>query len=102
MALKYFRYGLLDEQPEDQFMWLWLALEIVAENLKEKVRVPIACSACGANVKCAHCGDEPMRIPMAKQAIEQLIATVVDEKSIAEVAKRQFAARNGLMHGQEP
>ena len=36
-ALKYFRYGLLDDQPEDQLMRLWLALEVVAENLNCKL-----------------------------------------------------------------
>ena len=34
-ALRYFRYGLIDEQPEDQFMRFWLALEII--------RLPLRC-----------------------------------------------------------
>jgi hypothetical protein len=99
-ALRYFRRGLLDDQPEDQFMWLWLALEVIAEDRKERVRVPITCSACGANVKCAHCGDEATRVPMAKQAIDQLIATIMDEEHATEVSRRQFIARNALMHGR--
>lgn len=98
-ALKYFRYGLLDEQPEDQHMRLWLALEIIAENLKEKESIPIVCPACESALKCDECGTEPTRVPMAKQAIEQLIFRFASEKGKA-VAKRQFETRNGLMHGR--
>lgn len=98
-ALKYFRYGLLDKQPEDQFMRLWLALEIIAENVKEKDRVPITCPACKAAMKCGSCGAEPTRVPFAKQAIESLIAQITGAAALA-VAKRQFIARNGLMHGR--
>lgn len=98
-ALKYFRYGLLDPQPEDQFMRLWLALEIIAENLKDKEKVPIVCPVCGEALTCAACGVEPMRVPMAKQAIEGLISRIAGEHA-KEVSKRQFKARNGLMHGR--
>lgn len=100
-ALKYFRYGLLDDQPEDQFMRLWLALEIIAENSKETDRVPIVCPACNAAMKCGACGNEPTRVPMAKQAIEQLISKITGVAA-PEVCKRQFTARNGLMHGRSP
>lgn len=98
-ALKYFRYGLLDSQPEDQFMRLWLSLEIIAENLKEKDRVPITCLACNAAMTCGACGDKPSRVPMARQAIEHLIAKITGQAASA-VSKRQFTARNGLMHGR--
>jgi len=98
-ALRYFRYGLLDNRPEDQFMWLWLSLEIVAENLKDKVRVPITCHECNGAMTCGACGAKQARIPMAKQAIENLIAKITGEAAPA-VAKRQFTARNGLMHGR--
>jgi hypothetical protein len=99
-ALKYFRYGLLDEAPEDQFMRFWLALEIIAENVKERERIPITCSGCGSAMTCATCGKEQTRFPMPKQAIEQLIEKVVGAKSAPVVSKRQFTARNGLMHGR--
>lgn len=99
MALRHFRYGLLDEVPEDQFMRLWLSLEIVAENLKDQAVIPIACPACGVALKCHQCGCEPTRVPMAKQAIDQLIVRIVTGHSV-EVSRRQFRARNGLMHGR--
>ncbi|MBF0355976.1 MAG: hypothetical protein HQL43_12135 [Alphaproteobacteria bacterium] len=98
-ALKYFRYGLVDPKQDDQFMRLWLALEIVAENTKENVPVPITCSSCGAPAKCHACGDEPTRIPMAKDAIQILIAKIFRENA-PEISKKLFIARNGLMHGR--
>lgn len=97
-ALKYFRYGLLDEQPEDQFLRLWLSLEIIAENAKDKEKVPLTCPVCNASMKCQLCGAEPTRTPMAKQAIISLISGIAGGRS-DEICKRQFSARNGLMHG---
>jgi len=99
VALRYFRYGLLDHTPEDQFMRLWLSLEIVAENLKDKTNAPITCPVCGVALKCHQCGCEPTRIPMAKQEIVHLITKIVGDRA-PEVSKRQFKARNGLMHGR--
>ena len=43
-ALRAFRRGLLEESPEDQFMSFWLALEVIAENVKSRKAVPIPCS----------------------------------------------------------
>ena len=99
IALRYFRYGLLDQQTEDQFMRFWLALEIIAENVKERDRVPIMCPACNTALKCGQCGVEPTRVPMAKQAIENLIVKVTGAAAPT-ISKRLFKARNGLMHGQ--
>jgi hypothetical protein len=98
-ALKYFRYGLVDEHPEDQFMRLWLALEIVAENSKGTSRVPISCPHCSASLKCHDCGAEPTRAPGAKRAIAALIDSMAGNLGSA-VSKRQFIVRNGLMHGR--
>lgn len=98
-ALKYFRYGLLETDTEDQFMRFWLSLEISAENTKSRDAVPISCPRCEGELNCKTCGAKPTRVPMAKQAIESLIAGIVGEEWRA-VAKRQFKARNGLMHGR--
>jgi hypothetical protein len=98
-ALKYFRLGLIDDQAEDQFMRLWLALEIIAENVKNKEAKPLACPKCNAPLKCSECDTVPSRVPMAKQAIEDLIAQIAGTQA-QEISKRQFKARNGLMHGR--
>jgi hypothetical protein len=98
-ALKYFRYGLLDPQPEDQFMRLWLSLEIVAENTKEKHKASIQCPVCGEALSCSQCGTNPERVPMAKQEIDRMIGTVAGDQA-PKVSKHLFIARNGLMHGR--
>lgn len=100
-ALKYFRYGLLDPQLEDQFMRFWLSLEIIAENVKERIRLPIACPVCNTPLRCATCETETTRTPWAKQAIEGLIAKIAGV-SAQDIIKRQFKTRNGLMHGRSP
>ncbi|MDH5423703.1 MAG: hypothetical protein OEY29_01765 [Gammaproteobacteria bacterium] len=97
-ALKYFRYGILDIQPEDQFMRFWLALEIIAENSKEAERIPIACPECKQAMSCSACDITPTRVPMAKQAIENIIKIITGDEW-KKISKRQFIARNGLMHG---
>jgi hypothetical protein len=100
LALKYFRYGCLDQTPEDQFMRFWLALEIVAENTKPKERAPIVCASCAKNAKCAHCGFEPSRVPMATEAIRLLIDKITAPRK--DVSERQLTVRHGLMHGRTP
>lgn len=97
-ALKYFRYGVLDTQPEDQFLRFWLALEIIAENIKENKPVPIICPECKSAMTCSICGTEPTRMPMAKQAIELLSEKIIG-KNWRNVTKPLFIVRNGLMHG---
>lgn len=99
-ALRFLRYGMVTRLPEDQFMQFWLALEIIAENIKDPARVPITCPSCKAAWKCHSCDVEPTRVPIAKQAIESLIYRIAGVTA-SEVAKRQFAARNGLMHGRQ-
>ncbi|WP_457301255.1 hypothetical protein [Phyllobacterium sp. P5_D12] len=97
-ALRQYRYALLSDHPDDQFMRLWLALEIIAENLKAKQRVAIECPTCRADLECPTCGPA-MRMPMAKQAIEVLISRITGPEWQKNVSMRQFKARNGLMHG---
>ncbi len=79
-------------------MRFWLALEIIAENLKENEPIPIVCPKCNSAMVCGSCGTEPTRMPMAKQAIEHLIQRIVGE-NWRDVSKRQFKVRNGLIHG---
>jgi hypothetical protein len=95
-ALKYFRYGLLDDLAEDQFMRIWLSLEIIAESTKDNTPIPIACPICQGAMTCSACGAKPTRTRMAKQAIEGLIRTIAGDNA-AVISKRLFVARNGLM-----
>ena len=96
-AMSSFRNGLLADQFRDQFMHFWLALEIVAVNTKSTGLVPTQCSKCAKPLTC-ECGEPAMRLPMAKQAINEIISVIAGSKS-EEVSRRQFTARNTLMHG---
>ncbi len=98
VALKYFRYGLLDEAPEDQFMHFWLALEITAENIKPTDELHVTCTDCGSPMKCSNCGAEPHRRPMGKDAINEIVRLVAKDRA-TDVSKRLWIARNGIMHG---
>ncbi|HEX6995149.1 MAG TPA: hypothetical protein VF339_13470 [Gammaproteobacteria bacterium] len=98
LALRYFRYGLFDEHAEDQFLRLWLSLEIIAENLKDRARVAITCPKCREPLTCGHCKSEPKRTPFGRQAIEALIGKVSSDMDNG-AAERLLMARNKLMHG---
>lgn len=100
VALKYFRLGFMEASAGDQFLRYWLALEIIAENRKVREKAPIKCTACGGAIKCAHCGDEPQRRPMATDAIREIIKQITGKSSVV-IIKRQFAARNGITHGRD-
>jgi hypothetical protein len=100
MALRYFRHALLDEQPEDQFMRLWLALEVVAENEQRDDAVVMTCPVCSAATKageCIACGTRTMHGTMGNQAIEKFIVRIAAEPMIS---KRLVTARRGLMQGK--
>jgi hypothetical protein len=94
-ALKLFRYGLLGRYPEDQFMYFWLAVEILAENSKGAEAIAIPCGKCGRPLVC-ECGAQVVRKPMPKDAINQLISNIGWPP---EFSKPLFDARNALMHG---
>lgn len=100
VALRAFRRGLLEDAPDDQFMSLWLALEVIAENTKAKKRVAIPCTKCKGALTCIECGHTPTRLPMPKDQITKLIEERTGAKHAKGVAKGLFAARNGLMHGR--
>lgn len=98
-ALRAFRHGCIDKVKEDQFKSFFAALEVIAENLVEKARVPISCAACKENLVCLACGSAAMRTPMQRLAIEQLIEKITGHPT-SKVAPNVFNFRNGLTHGR--
>jgi hypothetical protein len=60
-ALRCFRYGVIQRQPEDQFQQFWLAIETIAEAAKETTRIPIPCPKCQGELFCATCNETPTR-----------------------------------------
>ncbi len=96
-ALRYFRYAVLDKSSEDQFIKLWHALEIIAENRKSKEKISVSCRACNAPLSCS-CGTLAERYPMAKEAIREIFEEVGLERP-SFVFSKLHEARNTLMHG---
>ena len=100
-ALRCFRYGILAEQLEEQFQQFWMSIETIAEGSKEATPAPIPCSKCGGVLTCNACHDTPTRVPMAQQAIRELIDRIAGNKA-RDVHRRLARARNHLVHGGAP
>jgi hypothetical protein len=99
-ALRNFRYGLLEETPEDQFMRFWLSLEILAVNHpKDEPRPATRCRHCAENAVRAHCGKPPPTMPSSKDAIIVLTKRIVGAQAES-VYRKLFDVRNGLAHGK--
>lgn len=98
-ALKYFRYGTFEDQPDDQFMRYWMALEIIAENSVEKRSTPLICRQCKTNLSCLACGTLTDVTQMPKNRIVDLVKSVSDEQTGAEITQKFYLTRNTLMHG---
>ena len=98
-ALRYFRYGLLGKQPEDQFQNFWLVLEVIGNGIKGDQPEPLICPECGANAQCAACSHVPQRTPIPKDAIKKLVEEVfpTDHQT---AFKDLDKTRNGLLHGR--
>jgi hypothetical protein len=100
-ALRCFRYGVIQRQPEDQFQQFWLAIETIAEEAKDRTRVPIPCPKCQGELFCATCNETPMRRPMARQAIRQLIQELTGGRG-EDIYRLLVETRDHLLHGRSP
>lgn len=99
-ALKWFRRGVFEDAPDDQFFYFWLVIEVIAQLVKEPSPVPEKCPQCGGPLYCEPCGLAPLHRPFAKQAIQQLFAKYVkgDSKDLYECVTK---IRHRLTHGDE-
>jgi hypothetical protein len=98
-ALKYFRYGTFENQPDDQFMRYWMALEIIAENSVEKRTTTLICRHCKKDLACLACGTMTDVPKMPKNRILELVTSVTGEVNGATLTQKLYLARNTLMHG---
>lgn len=99
-ALKWFSNGIAATAPDDQFVYFWFVIELVAQLIKEPAPVPDRCPTCNSPLFCETCGMSPLHRPYPKQAIEQLFLRYVKDRPEA-VYQRGSTARNMLMHGGE-
>jgi hypothetical protein len=97
-AMRYFRYGILSEQVGDQFQQFWLAIETIAEGRKRPTRIPFQCAKCGGQMACESCHDVPMRTPMSRQAIRDLINVTV-RPDADQIYRDLVTVRDRLAHG---
>jgi hypothetical protein len=100
-AVKHFRLGALERQSEDQYTQFWLAVETIAQGGGDPQDVQMTCPACRAPLGCEQCGQPAMRKPFAKDLIIALAARLrPDEDARKKMLKRQFDARNALIHAR--
>lgn len=97
-AMRWYRLGINATVPDDQFMYFWFALEIVAEFQKSTEKVPNRCPQCQSPLYCESCKTHPVHRPYAKQAIYALLKSV-DKKCDDATIERLDETRNSLMHG---
>jgi hypothetical protein len=97
-ALRWYRLGINETMPDDQFMNFWFALELVAEFQKSTESVPDRCPQCQLPLYCESCKTHPVHRPYPKQAIRALLKTV-DKGCDDAIIERLDKTRNSLMHG---
>lgn len=97
-AMRWLRLGINATVPDDQFMYFWFALEIVAEFQKSTEKVPDRCPICQSPLYCESCKTHPVHRPYPKQAIRALLKAVDKECDDATI-ERLDKTRNRLMHG---
>jgi hypothetical protein len=97
-ALQWFRYAIIGEQPEEQFQYFWLAMEVIAEATRTKDKVEIPCAECGSHLECSSCHHIPTRIPMPQQEIRNWADKIYGTNGPA-IFRTLNSARNHLLHG---
>ena len=97
-ALRWYRLGINETVPDDQFMNFWFALELVAEYQKSTEKVPSNCPQCRSPLYCESCETHPVHKPYPKQAIRALLKAV-DKGCDDSTIERLDKTRNSLMHG---
>jgi hypothetical protein len=102
-AMKWFSNGVATRFYDDQFVYFWLAVELIAQNAKDPTPVPDRCPKCKGALFCEACNDTPTHRPYQKQAIEQLFLKVCNGSPLdgPTFYTQASTARNMLMHGDE-
>lgn len=78
-AMRWYRLGIQAEVLEEQFSYFWFALEIAAETMKGKDKIPSKCPKCQGKLFCESCKDYPLHRRYAGEAIQQVVETVHPE-----------------------
>jgi hypothetical protein len=97
-AMRWYRLGLQAGVLEEQFSYFWFALEIAAEAMKGKDKVPSKCPRCQAKLFCQTCNEYPLHRRYAGEAIQQVVETVHPDNA-EQIFKTLQLIRHTLMHG---
>ena len=97
-AMRWYRLGLQTEVLEEQFSYFWFALEIAAETMKGKEKIPSKCPRCKGKLFCETCKDHPLHRRYVGEAIQQAVETVHPEDAEV-IFKSLQLIRHTLMHG---
>lgn len=97
-AMRWYRLALRAEMLEEQFSYFWFALEIAAETMKGKDKIPSKCPRCQGQLFCETCKDYPLHRRYRGEAIRQVVETV-HPTNAEEVFKVLQLIRHTLMHG---
>jgi len=100
-VMRWYRLGRGAEGPEEQFMYLWFAVEVAAGSLKETGKIAHKCPKCGTDLYCSACGEAPTRRRFETEAIKDLICSVSPpDADHDELYTTLTKIRNTLHHGR--
>lgn len=100
-VMRWYRLGRGAEGPEEQFMYLWFAVEVAAGALKETGKIAHKCHKCGTDLYCSTCGECPTRKRFETEAIKELICSVSPPNADHdELYTTLTKVRNTLHHGR--
>jgi hypothetical protein len=100
-VMRWYRLGRRAEGPEEQFMYLWFAVEVAAGALKEAGKIAHKCPKCGTELYCPTCANTPTRRRFETEAIKDLICSVCPpDADHDELFSTLAKIRNTLQHGR--
>lgn len=100
-VMRWYRLGRRAEGPEEQFMYLWFAVEVAAGALKGTGKTAQKCPKCDTNLYCSTCGECPTRKRFVTEAIKDLICSVSPpDADHDELYDTLTKIRNTLQHGR--
>lgn len=99
-SLRWFRKGLLDINPFDSFISLWIAFEMISSSLKPTDMKRLLCSKCGQEIEsCPHCDASTRSKPMEKDGIINHISNTLNITD-SNYYRGLNNMRNDIFHGR--